>query len=261
MTAPFRRRFVGALQPPRRQSDRLDDLLITGTTAKIAADRLANFFLRWIGIASQQRMGRHEHARSTEAALQRMELAKRILQYAQPLRVGRQALDGGDLCAIGLHREKQAGKHPVAVQKNGAGAAHAVFAAGMRAGEIKRFTQEIDQRQTRRHGRAARLAVDGEIDAVLRHQIRPATAWSRASAMARATSTPAMRRRCAAEAWMSLIASMPPCARAAASVISLSSSLPPDSARSTAVRRTGLAPAPPRLTARRAHRPDLSSTR
>ena len=69
------------------------------------------------------------------AALHAVGLAERVLDHAELARRGRQPLDGGDGVAVGLHREHQAGAHRLAVDQHRAGAADAVLAAGMGAGE------------------------------------------------------------------------------------------------------------------------------
>ena len=46
-----------------------------------------------------------------------------------------------------LHREHQAGARAAAVDQHRAGAAHAVLAAEMRAGEAELVAQEIGERQ------------------------------------------------------------------------------------------------------------------
>ena len=60
-----------------------------------------------------------------------------VLDQAQLARRRRDAFDGGDSVAVGLHREHQAGARRLAVEQHGAGAADAVLAAGMRAGEAR----------------------------------------------------------------------------------------------------------------------------
>ena len=50
-------------------------------------------------------------------------------------RVGSETFDGLEAVTIGLHGEHQARAHRSAVEQHSAGAADAVFAADMRAGE------------------------------------------------------------------------------------------------------------------------------
>ena len=97
----------------------------------------------------QQRVRRQNHAGGAVAALQAMGLAERVLDHAEFARRGREALDGGDLVAVGLHREHQAGSHRFAIEQHRAGAADAVLAAGMGAVEQEILAQRIEQRLAR----------------------------------------------------------------------------------------------------------------
>ena len=62
-------------------------------------------------------------------------------------------------------REHQAGAHRDAVEQHGAGAADAVLAAGMGAGEIELVAQAIEQRGARLDLDRVHLAVDVEFNA------------------------------------------------------------------------------------------------
>ena len=95
------------------------------------------------------------------AALQRVALLERGLQIGDLAGVG-QAFDGLDLGAVALHRQHQAAAHDLAVDAHGAGAADAVLAADMAAGERQIVAQEIDQRLARLDALGDVLAVDGE---------------------------------------------------------------------------------------------------
>jgi len=85
-----------------------------------------------------------------------------LLQRMQRLAVRRDAFDGEDIVAVGLHREHQARARRIAVEQNRAGAADAVLAAEMGAGELKPLAQKVRQRQAHRHGGFMALAVDGQ---------------------------------------------------------------------------------------------------
>ena len=61
-----------------------------------------------------------------------------------------------------MHGQHQAAAHNGAIDAHGAGAADAVFAADMAAGEAQILTHEIDQRLARLDAFADGLAVDGE---------------------------------------------------------------------------------------------------
>ncbi len=76
------------------------------------------------------------------------------------------AFDGLDPGAVALHRQHQAAAHHHAVDAHGAGAADAVLAADMAAGEPSVVAQEIDQRLARIDALAHLLAVHREGDVV-----------------------------------------------------------------------------------------------
>src|SRR5262249_60286890 len=78
----------------------------------------------------------------------------------------RDALDGPAPGAIALPREHQAAAHDHAVDAQRAGAADAVFAADMAAGEAEGLAQEIDDGLPRIDALAHRLAVDRDRDLV-----------------------------------------------------------------------------------------------
>ncbi len=96
-----------------------------------------------------QHAGReHQEARRAEAALQAVVLDEGALQRVQRIAV-REALDGADPAAIGLHGEHQAGAHRLAVDQHRAGAADAMLAADMRAGLAAVVADRVDQRAAR----------------------------------------------------------------------------------------------------------------
>ena len=66
---------------------------------------------------------------------------------------------------VGLHREHQAGAHGSAVEHHGAGAAHAVLAADMGAGQQQLVAQKIAQQHARFDRAAIARAVDRHGDA------------------------------------------------------------------------------------------------
>ena len=60
-----------------------------------------------------------------------------------------EALDGRNFVIPGLHRQHQAGAHRLAVEQHGAGAADAVLAADMGAGQRQIVAKEVAQQQAR----------------------------------------------------------------------------------------------------------------
>jgi hypothetical protein len=113
---------------------RLHDILIARTPAEIAREGFPNLGWRWILIALEKRNERHQEARGTKAALQRVLLAKCVLERMQ-LAVGCQALNRRNLMAIRLNGEHEARANRLPVEENGAAAANSVLAAQVSAGE------------------------------------------------------------------------------------------------------------------------------
>src|SRR5262249_22081908 len=98
-----------------------------------------------------------------EAALQRVAAHERVLQVGNLAGV-RHTLDGFYTAAGTLHRKGQAAAHGHAVEPHRAGAAHALLAADMAAGEAEPLAQEVDKRGAHLHGLAHVLAVHRESD-------------------------------------------------------------------------------------------------
>jgi hypothetical protein len=101
---------------------------------------------------------RHQDARGAEAALQPMMVLKRLLQRVQPVAIG-ERFDRGDLLAVALHREHQAGARARPAEEDRARAACAVLASDVRAGEVQLVAQKIHQREACFHFTAVCLAV------------------------------------------------------------------------------------------------------
>ena len=134
--------------------------------------RFAHFMFGRIGVVSQQLDRGDQHPRRAVAALQR-EILEEVLLHGMPRAVLRaQPLDGDDLGAVGLHRKREARARAAPVQRDRAGAAHAVLATEMRAGEMQMIPQEIRKREADRHGLLVGPAVHGHRDALLSSQRR-----------------------------------------------------------------------------------------
>ena len=78
------------------------------------------------------------------AALQRVALLEGALKIGDRTGI-RQALDGFHVRAVALHREGQAAADDLAIQQHRAGAAHAMLAADMTAGQRQILAKKIDQ--------------------------------------------------------------------------------------------------------------------
>src|SRR5947208_3134170 len=130
------------------QLHRVDDVLVARAAAQVPAQRVADLRIAGGCVVAQERDERHEDAGGAEAALQRVRLAESRLQRVELVRAARrEALDGRQLSAVRLHREHQAGAHRLAVEQHGAGAAHAVLAADVGAGEPQVLAEEVAQDQ------------------------------------------------------------------------------------------------------------------
>src|SRR5262249_54097067 len=105
----------------------------------------------------------HEKPRRAEAALQAVIVDERLLQRMQLVAV-RQAFDGADLPAFGLHRKHQAGAHGLAIEQHRAGTAHPVLAADMGAGLAAVVAARIDQGATWMDADAVVAPVEREAD-------------------------------------------------------------------------------------------------
>ncbi len=176
--------------------DGVDDVDVAGAPAQVAADRLARLLAGRGGVVAQVGGDGGDEARRAEAALQRMALVEGLLHRPHAA-VGRPAaLDGRDGCAVEGDREHQAGPHRVAVDEDRAGAADAVLAADVRAGEPQVVPQRVGEQPAGRQREVVRRAVDAERDRhdVLAHATLPVV-LDCACATARATSTCARWRR------------------------------------------------------------------
>ena len=94
--------------------------------------------------------------------------AERCLQHREAAGLGRQALDGAEARAVGLHGEREARARGRAVDLDRTGAAHAMLAADMRAGEAETVAQEIGEQHARLGLALDGAAVDFEANRVAR---------------------------------------------------------------------------------------------
>src|SRR5687767_13473564 len=186
---PISSKRGGISDPPRRNSrggfrgfqalggveGGIDDALIAGAAAEIARDGDAHLLLGRIGIVAQKLEQRRQHARRAEAALQAVIVAERFLERMKLGGRRRDAFDGQDLVAVRLHREHQARARGEAVEQDRAGAADAVLAAEMGAGEAELLAHEIGEREADLDLLVVALAVDGDGDVAGFPHARPPT--------------------------------------------------------------------------------------
>ena len=90
---------------------------------EVAREGLADLAVAGVRGLLEKGLHGHEDPGRAEAALQAVGLVKGLLQRVQAVAVGRQALDGEDLAALGLRGQHQAGPHGQAIDEHRAGAA------------------------------------------------------------------------------------------------------------------------------------------
>src|SRR2546421_9953812 len=105
-----------------RGFDGLENLKIACAPAQISGNRFADLIAAGVRIQVQQSLRRDQNCRRAIAALRRAEIGKSILQGMQ-VSIFSKAFDGEYLPSATFEGQHQAGKHWLAVEKNGAGAA------------------------------------------------------------------------------------------------------------------------------------------
>ncbi|MEH2542350.1 hypothetical protein V1278_004628 [Bradyrhizobium sp. AZCC 1577] len=139
--------------------DRSDDARIGTATADIAAHPKPDFIRRTCMAFCDAAYSRHDLSGGAEAALQTVALDERSLERMK-LAIRFKALDRLDLSPLMHRSQRQAGDDTPAVEKDGASTAGALIAPFLRAGEIERLAQHIEQRAPGIDFELMRFAVD-----------------------------------------------------------------------------------------------------
>ena len=145
------------------------DVLIPGAAADIAIKRFANLAIARVGIVPQQIMRAHNHAGSTEAALQAVLLPESLLNRMQLVTTG-QTFYRCDLATICLNRQYGTGLHRPAIHQHRARATQRSLTTDMRTGESRIFAQEMDEQQPRLNRSAALRSIYGDCN-IPRHRV------------------------------------------------------------------------------------------
>ena len=82
-----------------------DNVLVTGATAQIAIEQLANFSFAGLGVAVGNVNRAHDHAGGAKTTLQTVAFFEGRLHGVHGAIGVRQAFDGCDFCTLGLGRE------------------------------------------------------------------------------------------------------------------------------------------------------------
>ena len=144
---------------------RSDDVLISGAAAQVAFKTLPDRLVVRVGVLGEKVDGLHDHAGRAEATLQRVIVSERFLDGMQFPAVTRQAFDGDDVAAVGLHGQHRTGLDAVAVEVNGARTAVAGVAADHGSDLAEAVTQVVHEEQPRFHVVGISCSIDGDSDA------------------------------------------------------------------------------------------------
>ena len=110
-----------------------------------------------------------------------------FLEWVEVVAGRRHPFDGRHLVTVSLGGEHEAGTHGETVEEHGAGSAHAVLTADMRARQVEILTQEVGERRAQVHVSFVVLAIDVYPDGPLHagpRQRRRAAASTRPASVA-----------------------------------------------------------------------------
>ena len=155
-----------------RQLDRIENLLIAGAAADIAAEPLLDLLAVGKRIGAKRRGRRHHHAGNAIAALAGAGLVESLLQHAQFAGMS-ERLDRLDRRALRLGHRQQARFHQHAIDEDRTRAALAGAAAFLVAGEIEIVADEIEQALMRLGAARDFAAVDRRLELKVRHKPPP----------------------------------------------------------------------------------------
>ena len=140
------------------QRNALDDLLVAGAAADIAANGVLNLLLGGLGVLGDERRTRHDHAGDAKAALHGAHGAKGV--HKGLAHVLGQALDGHDVATGGKSGGQHARLDGCTVHMDGAGATSTFGAAVLGGMDMQVVAQVAQQRFVL--GRRALDAVNGK---------------------------------------------------------------------------------------------------
>ena len=127
-----------------------------------------------VGIAIEQRLGRHDHARRTETTLDRAFVDEGLLDRVENPSLS-QALDGHHFPAVGFVGEHETGADRLVVEQDSTGAALTFAAAILGASKADLVADDLEQRAMRVDQDVVRIAVDRYVQLPL-HPLPPFSA-------------------------------------------------------------------------------------
>src|SRR4051812_26816557 len=157
--------FVAMALPPRlrRAAHGLFDPHVAAAAAQVLVHPGRDLGLARAGVLLQQPDGRHDHARRAVAALERPLFEERRLNRVQLVALG-EAFDRPHRLAVGVRDRRAAGERALAVDEDGAGAAPALAAAVLGAGELQVLAQHVQERPLGIGRHRPPLAVHGQVE-------------------------------------------------------------------------------------------------
>jgi hypothetical protein len=124
--------------------DRRDNRDVSGATAEVAAQPMLDFFLAWLRILGEERVGQQDHTRGAVTAFKAAFFPKRPLDRMKFIAFG-QTFDGRHCFAIDLESRGRTGADGSAVHQNRAGAANLHFATFSRSLETQVIAQKVGE--------------------------------------------------------------------------------------------------------------------
>jgi hypothetical protein len=95
--------------------DRIDNLLIAGTTAEVTGNRLFDLFAGRPRMMIKKVLGSHEHSRGAKTALHSSMFDKGFLQGMEPVSIRRQTFDGNNVCPVTISSQYETGVYRPAI--------------------------------------------------------------------------------------------------------------------------------------------------
>jgi hypothetical protein len=122
-----------------------DDFGISRATAQVAGQRPADLISTGLRVRIEQSLGRHQHPGNTIAALYGTSFDKSRLQRVWPTTWSAQALDGGDVVAIGLDGKDQAGLDRLSIHDHRASSTISLTAPILGSGQAQLVAQQFQE--------------------------------------------------------------------------------------------------------------------
>ena len=127
----------------------LEDILVTGATAEVATDVLADFLFARTGVFSYQSFRCKQNSGGAKPTLKAVQFPEFFLQWVELISIRRHPFYRFDLRAIALYREQQTGPYRLAFQQYGAGTADPVLTADMGTGQSQIISENIREQSSR----------------------------------------------------------------------------------------------------------------